>query len=1391
MRKFLLSAMFLSASLAIGQAVNFSELKVANTTPSNEQLTGQTLRAHSLMKKAARRVVCVQQSNSEIPADKAEVILEAHKVFGEFAQLGFQLLLDADHSVYGEYIYDWSQGYYDSYDYFEYKIPTNADASETTTNVILDGEEAIQIPAGVYDFIVLYPCPGDGLILAKGDFSNFDDFEFKGGCSYRFLVEYAEYDNDGFVGYFPVVQLYTEVDAALTSITLPANGMELTNSEDITVEIVNRGSQPISQFTVSYQINEGDVVNEVYTSELASQEKVSYTFTTKADMSEEKQYEVKAWVTLEGDMIANNNTVSAKCKHIGVSQLPYICDFSTAGAEVLESDWSVLDVNADGNTWQYNEWQAGADGEYGVVSCTGCWMGDCISNDYLVSVPLYFNAGDNHIIFNTRCINEMTTELLDVLYGSSSDVTTMTTLAEYGVATTDWVKKVINFTVPTEGVYYIAFRNRSVDGMNLFIDEVIVGAGEFEVSPMLRVDKVILPYSNCDLSDQSVIGAMLTNIGTGATETFTLTYKVGDNASVSETFTAALQPTETATYYFETRADFSEIGSYEVLVEAACKTEVESSLSAVVNNYEPYTQLPINVNFSTGENYDLYWTEMNPGTWELDEMFGRFGTEVSGIENGLLSRCFECSNPLRLKIQYANGGWEPAGITIAYGKAGADVSTYTVIYEKRPIETSDEVEIVIPIAEKDHYSILIASTSDEYGTLYLGEMTLSELLANDLRLCSVEAPMSMYTPQSQLEGDIVFVAEINNRGTEPMTGVKASLMLDGETIATSEPLSSIAMDETVFVPVKATLTRPTVGDVLQFAMSVTSDIQDAYEGDNIYTLAKVNVTDTLYASEGVETIEDATGQYGEGLYIGNVYELSVADVLSSVTLGWGDVYDESEPVVTDKVGLAVYRLNDDMTIDRQLYLTEFERGLGGFVTYRVDPIKMQPGKYYIEVQQLCSNNMGIGASISPENYCYQNVDGVLTKVSGAGLIIRANFGHDAVAYDKDVAVVSMVTPVKKSTLFSSSETIQARVKNMGAIDAAFSVVCKVNEVEVTKELQLLPYETCVVDFGAFDLSATGDYLVTITASLDGDENPNNDTYTATLVSVEEADRYVMDFENCYDFDAAPDVFNPKWRTVDRVGEPTDYYWMFEHPYRGEPVGFMAFNINATKPVITEENLPGFYPHAGERFGAVFCVGYESYTSFSDAWLISPQLTLGTNSTLELYVKTRMLENMDFAEEPYRIWISTTDDNFDSFTIVGDSVRQAPVEEWGLVTVDLSAYDKKDVYVAIQYIGERFKNVCLMVDDIAIKGDGLGSVDAVDNGEVVMRYNVAEQVVTINAADEVMQRVELYNVQGQLLFADKVNGRDLYRLSVADCVAGVYIVKVYTTTGCATYKFVVR
>ena len=165
----------------------------------------------------------------------------------------------------------------------------------------------------------------------------------------------------------------------------------------------------------------------------------------------------------------------------------------------------------------------------------------------------------------------------------------------------------------------------------------------------------------------------------------------------------------------------------------------------------------------------------------------------------------------------------------------------------------------------------------------------------------------------------------------------------------------------------------------------------------------------------------------------------------------------------------------------------------------------------------------------------------------------------------------------------------------------------------------------------------------------------------------------------------------------------------------------------------------------------------------------------------------MIESMDQSLEPYRVLVSDTNDDFDSFVVVSEGT--APEGEWGLVNVDLKEYDGKEIYVAIQYVGQRFKNVCLMVDDIEVKGDGLG-VANVNAEDVYMRYNATEATITVNA-NEAIQRVELFNLQGQVVYAADANMTTLYRFSVADCPAGVYICKVYTATGTAAQKFVVR
>ncbi len=1384
MKKYFLLVMTLTSIISMAQVIESGN---KNTTViPREEITGHSPRAYTLMEStSSRRISYIKQSDSTIPSDQVEIILEAHKVFGDFAKIGFQLLLDADHSVYGDIIHDWSQAFYETYSDFEYRIPEDADADENSKNVVMDGEESILIPAGVYDFMVIYPYPGDGLMLAKGDFSRGDDFRFQGGCSYRFLIEYGAFEMPDYSGYDAVSELYAKTDVSITDIILPIKGMDFTDEEEVTIEIVNRGQDEVKNLIVGYQIDDNPIVMERTTFTITSGDTVQYTFKNKVDFSVEKLYEIKAWSVLNKDMITTNDTCIAKCNHQGVTQLPYVCDFSTQGADAFIYDWTIVDINNDNSTWMYSEWVKGVGGTYGVASCSS---GFKEGNDILYSVPLYVNAGDNHMILYTSCVNDIKTELLDIAYGMTMNYEEMTPLAQYEVSTTEWVKRIINFNVPQSGVYYFAFKAHTVDGYNQFIDDITIAEGYHEVTPQLRIDKIILPYSNCDLSENSKIGAMITNIGTCATDEFTLRYTVDYEPSVTQTFADVLEPTKTGIYYFDTTADLSEIGKYEVLMEATCNTEIESEMLSEVHHYAPITELPVTTNFRTGENYASYWTEMNPGTWLLDE-FGSFNTGYHELENGLLSHCFALDRSVRIRLQYAKGGWETGRMYIACGKAGVDVSTYRKVYEDNDISQAMEVEFDVIIDEPDNYSFVIVNMSDEYVSLELGELTISEYLPYDLRLLDVRSPLTTYTPQVQFSDEMTLHAVVVNRGAETMPDVRASLYMGNDLLATSSKGLDIASNDTIEVPVTVQFPTPAIGDLFNLTLHVNGTVNDDYDDDNRYVMSTIEVTDTIYANENNASATSGLGMMGDQLFIGNIYELAVADALTSVSVAWANVQDPTDPVVVMPVALAIYEVNDDMTVGRQLYFNESQRGMGGWQNYDFAPMQLNPGRYYFEVQQLGIYNMGIGSVSSNSKCCYQNVEGTLRQVPGGTLMIRANFANDAVIYNNDAGVVEFIYPRKKATLYSSDETIVVSVRNFGTTQADLPVTCKVNNDIYTQQLSLMPLEQVNVEFKHIDLTKVGSYEITIQTMLNGDENAANDVLRETLYAVEDANPYVMNFEHCYDFDAAPDQFNPRWRTVDRTGQPTDYYWEYEHPYQGEPVGFMVFNTDATVPVATNRLL-GFYPHSGEKFGAAFCVGYWSTENFSDSWLISPQLALSTHSSLELYVKTRYIEP-DGEKEAYSILISDTDDNFDSFKVVGDSIRRAAQEEWEHVVVDLSEYDNKEVYIAIRYIGERLKNVCLMVDDIMVKGDGINTdgVTATNNDNAQVHYNAAEEMITVTASD--MVKIELFDTQGRITQAASTLGLTQYRMSLASIPSGIYIVRVTTIAGVHTCKIAVK
>ena len=94
---------------------------------------------------------------------------------------GYQLLLDADASVYGSITNE--DGFFDYavYDQFEYMLP------EEVNGTITNGDEvSIVIPSGIYDYCVINPFPGWGTFIAFDGAD--DDYVFEENKHYHFHV---------------------------------------------------------------------------------------------------------------------------------------------------------------------------------------------------------------------------------------------------------------------------------------------------------------------------------------------------------------------------------------------------------------------------------------------------------------------------------------------------------------------------------------------------------------------------------------------------------------------------------------------------------------------------------------------------------------------------------------------------------------------------------------------------------------------------------------------------------------------------------------------------------------------------------------------------------------------------------------------------------------------------------------------------------------------------------------------------------------------------------------------------------------------------------------------------------------------------------------------------
>lgn len=1063
----------------------------------------------------------------------------------------------------------------------------------------------------------------------------------------------------------------------------------------------------------------------------------------------------------------------------GAMPLPYKCDFSSA--EKFAEEWTIVNNNNDYATWEYVDWAPGPDGNPGCVSCaTNSAIGN---DDYMISPPLTMEAGTNHMRFVAKGVRKDGTETLEIYIGTSTDTSSMTLLKTYTVKTAQWQLKAFNFNVDNGGTYYIAIRSTSNKGFSTYIDDLMIGKGETELTPAVEISDILTPYSQCDYSVGTVLGANILNTGTGDATSVTMTCTVNGEKIITETFDTTIQPDSTVTLYFKTPANMEAEGNYEIKMTAQCGDSYSESQKSV-SHKALWEQLPMECDFSQSPGQD--WEPYTINSWRYDQ-FGRcYTNSTPGLDNGLFSRCINVSSPVRVKLAYSGSAFgETCSMKLLLGPSGTDPSTWNTVYKDNNVSSDGtEKEFSIYDLELGQYTFAIINTSNGNDIpLNVYHINISAIYDYDIKATDARTALAAYTPAEQYNSTGTYAMTVGNRGMETVDKVTVSVGAGDETWFASEETTDIAPDGEASLTIHGTIPKANVGDVVK-GIFMKADIEnEMYPADNKINFTDVTVTDSVFATENITDFTYGTGQSFQTAKFGNVYTLNVTDTLTSVTLGLAadEFYNKRD------IGISVYMLEEDgHKIGRKLFSTTTERGAeGGLRTFSFAPRMLQPGNYYVEVEQITADNVGIATD--PNNTAssfYQSDGDSLYTIPGTSPIaLRMNFGHGAVIHSKNVALRKFTFPIKDEALYGTNDSIGVVIENIGASTVEdMKVRCLVDGiVEAEQTVSALPYETFEVTFRNIDLSDPGTHTIKVEAVLDGDEDQTNNMLERTITARKETDPYKLDFESCDDFDCGT-MFNPRWRTVDRLGLATNVWWAYDYPYKGEPVGFMAFNIEATTPAITD--IAGFYPHSGERFGAAFATEFQPEVYESDVWLISPKLKLGDDSKLKLFVKTYELGYYN-KQERYRLLVSDTDDSFESFTIIGGD-REAAAEEWEEVNVDLSAYDGKDVYVALQYISTNSDGTVMMVDDIEVITNLQGaSISSAYNSAGDIIISSGRNGISINAGEEITH-VYVYSPLGQMVY-DYAPGARSHAIPSSALQAGLYIVKAETANGSKTAK----
>ncbi|MCM1040903.1 MAG: choice-of-anchor J domain-containing protein [Bacteroides sp.] len=892
----------------------------------------------------------------------------------------------------------------------------------------------------------------------------------------------------------------------------------------------------------------------------------------------------------------------------------------------------------------------------------------------------------------------------------------------------------------------------------------------------ITVEHVVVPMINCEIGEEAEVKLTVKNSGSLDIDSYTVWYTLDGEDSVKQQITEPLKAGKETVVTFTQKIT-------EVKVDEPY--EVEAGVIPVAKEYfthdnyahglfvkkDVVTELPLNV---VWENYDM--VPANPEAWDIYE--GE-GIEAAIPGEPLVSRCLSLKKDVHYRISYTYmaGGvylvWAiPESYYVVFGPTSKPMAEWDTVFfdDEAYVEDWTEADINITVDADGEYAFYFQC---DVGVFAMTELTFGEVAEKDIRLGAFSTDVPHLVPANHINGAFLASATVQNRGYATIETAEISVKI-GQTEVGKVELKNLAADSIHTANINLTVSGLKADDkVTMTATAVLNGELEDQKSDNTYEKS-IEVTETEmaydYADETMYTEEYRIGGNGISIATGIPFTLTVKDTLTAVSLGWA-------PADADQtIGIRIHKWNkENETLGDLVYETSARRGTtAGQREYKVPSIILEAGSYMISAVQLTTSFYGLIADFTKEGFMYITSNNPVNMQQGLGTpAIRAIFGHDGKPMAKDV-FVSEITKPKETGLFAVNQEVVAQIGNNGFESVKAPISLMVNGIVVdTKEVNLSAYESTEVSFTA-DLSAPStEYALKVFSTLEDDADVTNDTCEKTVTSLKPANPYIMDFEYCEDY--VIEHFNPAWKTVDVDGSITYGFSGISFPHAGEPFAFIVLNPGDLGLDVEA--------HGGNRIGAAFA----AQDGLNDDWLISPKLKMiEGKESMSFFVKTF---DDEYGLEKYNVLVSTTNDQPASFTKIGET-REAPVEDWVKVTIDLKEYSGKEVYLAIQCVSE--DAFIFMIDDITVCEGYVGNENAPAVASLLSLYpNPVNEMVNIHAADVTIEQVSIFNTTGMMV--QQFNGLNTtdFRYNVSSLTSGLYFARVATEQGVAVLKFMVR